>query len=725
MQYHFEWDSPLGTGRSRRPLSARCGPRPVAESPLRGARDSVDDIEARQRRLARELAQRSPESKRAAGVYYTPGYIVDYIVRHAVGPLLAGKKPRQAARLRILDPACGAGSFLIGAYQFLLDWRRDHYLENGPERWARGRNPRLCRTPGGDWRLTTTERRRILLSSVFGVDLDPQAVEAAKLALVLQMLDESAYRRTDWQSVREKTDGLPIRPTGGCPSYRFTPPELIGAQTLDRLATNIKCGDALIGPDAVPRIVGAQGGGFDAVLGNPPYRRERGSKILLEALASTGFGRKYRSARMDLWYYFLHRGLELLRPGGVLSFIVSAYWTSGAGAEKLVTALRDEAHLDEVFLLDDLAIFPKVVGRHSIVRITKDASSRPITIKRLPPASTATAEDAVAGKQPVIVFEKTAQQLFRADRVDLEPPADELLAKIGRWPSLGELGIVRQGIAENPAAINAKTNAAFGNRWQVGEGVFALRPTELRLLALSPEERALLRPYYDLCDVTRYGIAERPSLQLVYSTKGTCPDIASYPRLQSHLERFRPVMEARRETREGANRWWHLHWPREERIWQSPKILALQFARRPAFVSLQEPAYVPFSINVFVPSESTPESLDYLCGLLNCRLLWKWYQHHAKRRGVGLEINGRVLARTPIRRIDFSQADQRARHDQIAELARTMVALTRRQRAAPAAPERSALCEQLEATDRRLDRLIYDLFGLTTEEIAQVEGSTS
>jgi adenine-specific DNA-methyltransferase len=653
----------------------------------------LDAFEARQKRLARQLALRSPQHKRAAGMYYTPGYVVDYIVRHAMGPLVAGKGPRQLARLKILDPACGAGSFLIGTYQYLLDWHRDRYLDDGPKEYARGRNPRLCRGRDGDWRLTAAERQRILLNGIFGVDLDPQAVEAAKLSLVLQMLDRPARS----QGEREP---LPIAA------------ELMATQTLHRLAANIKCGDALIGP----------GGGFDAVVGNPPYRRERGSKALMEGLAATPFGEKYRSARMDLWYYFVHRGLELLRPGGVLSFIVSAYWTAGAGAEKLVAALRDEAHLDEVFLLEDLPVFPNVAGRHMILRATKKTTSRPTAIKRAPPGSAASVEDLLAGKLPATVFEKTAEQLFLANRVDLEPPADEVLAKIGRWPPLGELGMVRQGIAENPAAIQAKTSAKFGNRWQVGQGVFALRHEELKRLGLSSDERALLRPYYDLCDVARYLLADRPSLQLIYSTKDTCPDIDSYPRLKAHLGPFRPIMEARRETREGSNRWWHLHWPRDEAVWQSAKILCLQFARRPAFVPACRPACVPFSINVFVPSQSTPETLDYLCGLLNSRLLWKWYQHHAKRRGVGLEINGRVLARTPIRRIDFSQAEQRARHDEIAGLARTMLALTRRRRKARTATQQAALSEQVEVSDRKLDRLVYDLYGLSGEEIAQVEG---
>lgn len=478
------------------------------------------------------------------------------------------------------------------------------------------------------------------------------------------------------------------------------------------------CGDSLLDFEAVMPA----GQGFDVVLGNPPYRRERGSKPLLTTLDGSALAEKYRAARMDLWYYFAHRGLELLRPGGVLSFIVSAYWTAGAGAEKLVASLQRDAHLEELFLLDDLPVFPKVAGRHLILRVVKERSDGPTTIKRGPSGSAATAEAIVGGTVPLRVVRKSAAQLFRAGRLDLEPPADSLLARLDQWPPLGKLAAVRQGIAENPASINARTNAAFGNRWQVGQGVFALRPAEVERLGLCASERALLRPYYDVGDVGRYAVAGRPSLQLIYSTKTTCPDLEQFPRIKAHLEPFRPIMEARRETRQGSNRWWHLHWPRDEAIWQSPKILCLQFARRPSLVAVAGPAYVPFSVNVAVPLADTREGLDYLAALLNSRLLWTWFEHHAKRRGVGLEINGRVLGRAPIRAIDFSRPEERAQYEEITQLAGSMSALTRRRADAPTEPERAALAEQIDAVDRRIDRLVYDLYGLTEEEIAQVEG---
>jgi len=140
----------------------------------------------------RAVVEDKPEVKKAGGVYYTPTYIVDYIVKQTVGKLLEGRKPGprgSAGRLKILDPACGSGSFLLGAYQYLLDWHRDEYLKDGPEKWARGRSPRLYQGPGGQWRLTTGERKRILLNNIHGVDIDHQAVEVTKLSLLLKVLE--------------------------------------------------------------------------------------------------------------------------------------------------------------------------------------------------------------------------------------------------------------------------------------------------------------------------------------------------------------------------------------------------------------------------------------------------------------------------------------------------------------------------------------------------------
>ena len=112
------------------------------------------------------MVEEKPEVKKAGGVYYTPTYIVDYIVQTTVGQLLEGKTPKQAAKLKILDPACGSGSFLIGAYEYLLKWHRDFYTKHDPEKWAKGAKPVLVQVGPGNWKLTIAERKRILLDNI-------------------------------------------------------------------------------------------------------------------------------------------------------------------------------------------------------------------------------------------------------------------------------------------------------------------------------------------------------------------------------------------------------------------------------------------------------------------------------------------------------------------------------------------------------------------------------
>jgi len=106
--------------------------------------------------------EEKPEVKKAGGIFYTPEYIVDYIVKNTVGRLLEDKKPDSAAKIKILDPACGSGAFLINAYQCLLDRHLDWYKANTPEKHT-GKNKPLMRDDHGAYRLSHTERKKILL----------------------------------------------------------------------------------------------------------------------------------------------------------------------------------------------------------------------------------------------------------------------------------------------------------------------------------------------------------------------------------------------------------------------------------------------------------------------------------------------------------------------------------------------------------------------------------
>jgi Alw26I/Eco31I/Esp3I family type II restriction m6 adenine DNA methyltransferase len=204
-----------------------------------------------------------PEVRRAGGVYYTPEQIVNFIVDQTVGKVIQNLTPRQIQNIKIVDPACGSGSFLLRAFGRICEHHVEWFLANPKKRT----NKDAYIDENGDMKLTTELKRQILLNNVFGVDIDPQAVEVTQLSLYLKLLeDESRASLTKQRGLFPDTTLLPD------------------------LANNIRVGNSLIGVDAI-RVLGDgtdldrirpfdwssafpdvfEQGGFDCVIGNPPY----------------------------------------------------------------------------------------------------------------------------------------------------------------------------------------------------------------------------------------------------------------------------------------------------------------------------------------------------------------------------------------------------------------------------------------------------------------------
>ena len=386
--------------------------------------------------------EEKPEVKKAGGVYYTPTYIVDYIVKNTVGNLLESKTPKQAAKLRILDPACGSGSFLIGAYQHLLDWHRDWYSENEPKKWATGKNPAIYQGPGGEWKLTTTERKRILLQNIFGVDIDAQAVETTKLSLLLKVLEGES----------EQTLATQLR--------------FYHERALPDLGRNIKCGNSLIGPDfyeqsemvfldeeeryrinvfdwnaEFPDIM--KSGGFDAVIGNPPYIPIELMREPEKSYYQTNhheLERKYDSAAV-----FILAMLKKLKPRGRLGFISSVTWQTGENYSNLRARLFTEAGVEVLINLPFDVFKNAYVDTGVYVLTTK--STRSYSIHRFPKKEKISRLDNVS-------LVSVPTKLIRSPeyKLILDPHAHEILQRAfdnDKFEQLGEFTISAQGLAGN------------------------------------------------------------------------------------------------------------------------------------------------------------------------------------------------------------------------------------------------------------------------------------
>jgi type I restriction-modification system DNA methylase subunit len=271
-------------------------------------------------KTGKALIEEKLEVRKAGGVYYTPQYIVDYIVKNTVGKLIEGKTPKEISQIKIVDPACGSGSFLIGAYQYLLTFHKDYYSNNGKPSKGNKDNPL---TPEGN--LTTAEKKRILLANIYGVDLDANAVEVTKLSLLLKCMEGETAASIATQLM------------------------LFHERILPTLDNNIKSGNSLIDVDfyateldfgeekkikpfnwqkAFPVVF--KQGGFDAVIGNPPYVQpnvlDKNSQVYL----LSNF-----KANTDLYSLFIEQSMKLLKDNNKLGFIVPSLFLKGVRYQTL------------------------------------------------------------------------------------------------------------------------------------------------------------------------------------------------------------------------------------------------------------------------------------------------------------------------------------------------------------------------------------------------------
>lgn len=305
------------------------------------------------------VVEEKPEVKKAGGVFYTPSYIVDFIVAETIDKLLEGKTPKQVEKVKILDPACGSGSFLIVAYQHLLNWHLSYYAANGGVTKFK---KELHQTVKGTFRLTTQARKSILLNNIFGVDIDPQAVEVTKLALLLKVLEGESG-----EAIGKNLS-------------------LFHERALPDLGNNIKCGNSLVDSDfydqgELPDLndddhfrINAfdwkdefssifQAGGFDAVIGNPPYG------ATLYPLEKSYLQAKYQhqSYQLDSYLLFIELSIaKLLKKDGQWGMIIPNPWLSNLKQGKLRRLVMGSTRVSKIVHFG-YAVFKKVVVDTEVV----------------------------------------------------------------------------------------------------------------------------------------------------------------------------------------------------------------------------------------------------------------------------------------------------------------------------------------------------------------------
>lgn len=604
--------------------------------------------------------------RKEKGIYYTPKYVVDYIVENTLGKLLQEIPRDKAGLIKILDPACGSGSFLIRA----LDVMDNYYGQEAKDKM-----------------FPYVRRVKALHNNIYGVDLDEKAVEIAQLNLMMRAI---ADRRA-----------------------------------LPDVSRNVKCGNSLISgsPEEMKRSFGPnwrelkpfnwgeefndalRQGGFDIVIGNPPYLKELDNKLVFDLIKRSSYA-KYYQGKMDFWYFFLHRAIDMCKEGGYIGFITNSYFLKSAGASKLIDRIKKELVLIRAVDFGDIKVFGDVAGKHMIhIYQKRKATSADKSLYVM----------ASDSGQAVSINEDNGRSInylsLISDDNKISFDNREEITFRSCLP-LGDIYDVSQGVVEATDKVSKKAFEAIGTPGiSANDGVFVLSDQELSQLKLGKEELSIIKKYLDSNDVGKYYI--KPNDQfLIYSDRAAREMIAkgAYPHIKHHLDKMVPYITS-------SNKPYGLHRPRENRFFENPKLVCKGMFLAPEFTYDDNGCYVGFSFSVIIQKD-THYSLKYLLGVMNSKLGNYWFQRNGKKRGVGVDIGVLVFRQFPV--FNAKKGEQAV----IERLVDQMLDLNKQiQAVAENSAKWQTLKRAIERTDQQIDDLVYKLYGLTAEEIKVVEGA--
>lgn len=628
--------------------------------------------------------------RKQQGIYYTPKWVVDYLVKQTVGRALdeagsaKGAAEDRLYNLRVLDPACGSGSFLIRAYDELL--HRAAALSGRPKE-----------------HVFADERGEMLRNNIFGVDLDPQAVDIARLNLMLRGLIKRERLPTLAENVQVGNSLISGREQELRPYF--------GDSWEAKRAFNWETRFAKVMAE----------GGFDVIVGNPPYVR-----IQTLPREDVGYFKdRYQSAQgsFDLYVMFIELGLRLLKPGGRLGFITSGKFLKAAYGAKLRHLIATRATVESVVDLSLQQVFeeattypvmlvlrkgrdPRVALRYSIVKQPVESSSDiEFGVGHITHASQA----AITGRVWPLPERPGTRLLAKCQNQSL--PLGDLWEHMFQGPVTGRDGIF---------VLHQKGKDLFsgGTRRIDIEQELTLPllkgSIHIRRYYVENSELRLLFPYARTSD---------PQL-LTEQVLAT-----SFPKCWAYLKARGSTLEAREEGRFREHGWYGFSRPQNLAKVMCPKLLCPAMVRESTFAydSLGGFALVGSGggggggYGITLGDRLEPH---FALGILNSRLA----NHILKQistpfRGGYFGCDQQTLRRFPMRRVDPANRTDRQQRDRIHNLVRQLLPLKERIVAKGTAHdnEREDMEREAAQIDREIDEVVYELYGLTKAEIALVE----
>jgi len=681
--------------------------------------------------------------------------------------------------LTIVDPAVGSGHFLVSGLNVLLQiWfdlrmipitphmyvKYDMRFEKSDMRLYENDEPFVYRKNSADQenmefqKAVFQAKKQIIENNLFGVDINPKSVEIARLRLWIELLKNTYYKPDGTMetlpnidiNIKEGNSLLASVPSlrtdlftsgGNIPRYRSIWTQyqnasdkkakqaiegelvqerngliklIVGAKNQNENENeNRNQYDRLIWTIDFPQIINDDGSllGFDVVIANPPYIGEKGHKDKFREIKPGPLGEFYQG-KMDLFYFFFHLALNLTKQNSGIAFVTTNYYPTATGAKKLTKDFKNRAIITNLTNFNELKIFESALGQHNMITMLQrghreDAIAQTCITKRKGFATPEILQQIFAGNDVETDYYKIAQDdLYDGDdfyiRMDRNSGASGdalqvLLDKVKKQGVvLGSICDVNQGIVTSADKVSKRHIKKYAIKANVGDGIFVLSEEEVKRLDLTEREEEILKPWFKNSDIYRWGTNTHTTEKLIFADKRL--HNLSGNKLGNHLMRFRKILD------DSSSNSPYLHRPRDIDF-IGEKIVVPQRSRRNTFGYNEIPWYASADV-YFITEKDKSVLLKYVLALLNSKLYYLWLYHRGKRKGEMLELYQHPLSEIPIERTPLS--GQQLFVDLVDKI------LLKKQ---------STDDSDTSGLELEIDKLVYQLYGLSPDEIALIEST--
>ncbi len=383
--------------------------------------------------------------------------------------------------------------------------------------------------------------------------------------------------------------------------------------------------------------------GFDILIGNPPYFKEYTNRRDFNGIP-------YYQGKMDIWYSFACRGIDLLKDKARISFIATNNWTTNSGASLLRNKVIKEAQIECFIDFGSYMIFDSASIQTMILQAKKDiTNSQYIFDYRKIITQSPTLEDANNLLHMIETdnLEFISANLKRENYINKflvfgRSDTSDLLDKIQSKSNFELDGRteIAQGIVAPQDNLTAKNAQLLNNGMVAGAGIFNLTNEELAKLNLTQQEYDLIKPLYTTEELHRYCVTSTNQYNIIYtdSSFSNPQSLDAYPNLKRHLDQFKDVITS-------DNKPYGLHRSRNKYFFVGEKIVSVRKAVIPTFTYTDFDCYVSQTFNVI---KSLRIDIKYLTALLNSSLVRYWLKNKGKMQGNLFQIDKEPLLQIPL-----------------------------------------------------------------------------